>query len=137
MIFTGSNGKKTTIPNQYLYAPKEAHYCIFIFGKPDATTAGFRSGISDFSAIKFSGISINSEIEMLNADQAMVITKSFGNAGQAKIFMNAARNEKLLFREMTTGSYQSVIISEQNFLRLKAEKKLSNYLPFYQKNYKQ
>lgn len=132
-----SNGKKTTIPNQYLYAPKEAHYCIFIFGKPDATTAGFRSGISDFSAIKFSGISINSEIEMLNADQAMVITKSFGNAGQAKIFMNAARNEKLLFREMTTGSYQSVIISEQNFLRLKAEKKLSNYLPFYQKNYKQ
>lgn len=132
-----SNAKKTTIPSQYAYSPKESHYCIFIFGKPDASTAGFRSGISDFSTIKFSGISISSEIEMLNADQAMVITKTFGNAGQAKIFMNAVRNEKLLFREMAAGSYQSIIISEQNFLRLKAEKKLTNYLPFYQKNYKQ
>ena len=51
--------------------------------------------------------------------------------------MNAARNEKLLFREMAAGSYQSFIISEQNFLRLKAERKLTNYLQFYQKNYKQ
>ena len=132
-----TNNKKTTIPNEYQYAAKEGHYCIFIFGKPEASIAGFRSGLRDFSTIKFSGISINSELEMLNPDQAMVITKTFGNAGQAKIFMNAARNEKLLFREIPNGTYQSFIISEQNFLRLKAEKKLDNYLSFYQKNYKQ
>ncbi len=132
-----TNNKKTTIPNAYQYTAKEGHYCIFIFGKPEASIAGFRSGLRDFSTIKFSGISINSEMEMLNPDQAMVITKTFGNAGQAKIFMNAARNEKLLFREIPNGTYQSFIISEQNFSRLKAEKKLDNYLSFYQKNYKQ
>lgn len=132
-----TNTKKTAIPNQYQYVAKDGHYCIFIFGKPDASIAGFRSGLRDFSAIKFSGISINSEMEMLNSDQAMVITKTFGNAGQAKIFMNAARNEKLLFREIPAGTYQSIIISEQNYVKLKAEKKLNNYLTFYQKNYKQ
>jgi tetratricopeptide (TPR) repeat protein len=132
-----TNNKKSPIPNTYQYAAKEGHYCIFIFGKPEASIAGFRSGLRDFSTVKFSGISINSDMEMLNPDQAMVITKTFGNAGQAKIFMNAARNEKLLFREIPAGSYQSFIISEQNFLRLKADKKLDNYLLFYQKNYKQ
>ena len=124
------------IPDQYLYASKEPHYCIFVFGKPDEKTAGFRSGLQDYSKMKFSGIELTTEIEMLNAEQSMVIAKSFGNAGQAKIFMNAARNEKLLFREMPAGSYQYFIISELNYLKLKSEKKLSNYLNFYQKNYK-
>lgn len=127
---------KNKLEAVYIYNPKEAHYCIFIFGKPDAKTAGFRSGLSDFSTIKFSGITLTTEIEMLNADQTMVLTKSFGTAGQAKIFMNSAKNEKLLFREFEANSFQYLIISEQNFKKLKADKKLEQYLNFYKKNYK-
>ena len=47
------------------------------------------------------------------------------------------RKVAIVFREIPNGTYQSFIISEQNFSRLKAEKKLDNYLSFYQKNYKQ
>ena len=128
--------KKIIVPEQYTYVPKEAHYCVFLFGKPDAKTAGFRSGLTDFTTMKFSMLSVNSGQEMLNADQSMVVTKTFGNAAQAKAFMNTAKNENLLFREMEKGSYQYFIISEKNFLRMKAEKKTDNYLPFYRKNYK-
>lgn len=131
-----SAGKKIIVPDQYTYTPKEVHYCVFLFGKPDAKTAGFRSGLTDFAAMKFSTLSVNSGQEMLNADQGMVVTKPFTNAAQAKAFMNAAKNENLLFREMEKGSYQYFIISEKNFLRMKAEKKTDNYLPFYRKNYK-
>lgn len=133
---TDSLSVKTVIPDQYLYNSKDVHYCVFVFGKPDAKTAGFRSGMEDFSKIKFSGLTLNSEQIMLNAEQCMVITKEFASSGQAKIFMNTAKNEPLLFREMAKGSYQYFIISKNNFVRLKAEQKLNNYLNFYQKNYK-
>jgi hypothetical protein len=131
-----SAARKIIVPDQYTYAPKEVHYCIFLFGKPDAKTAGFRSGLADFSTIKFSAQTINTGIEMLNTDQSMIVSKPFSNASLAKAFMNAAKNENLLFREMDKGSYQYFIVSEKNFIRLKAEKKTENYLPFYRKNYK-
>lgn len=139
MIKTGNDSlatAKPAIPAQYTYAAKENHYCIFIFGKPDSKIAGFRSGLSDFSTIKFNTLSIASTLDMLNANQSMVITKTFSNAAQAKTFMNTAKNEPLLFREMTKGSYQYFIISEHNFTRLKAEKKLADYLTFYNRYYK-
>lgn len=131
-----SNSTTKNIPAQYTYAPKESHYCIFIFGKPDAKTSGFKVGLLDYSKLKFSGITLTTEIEMLNADQSIVIAKTFGSAAQAKIFMNAAKNEKLLFREMEAGTYQYYIISEQNYQKLKSDKKMTDYINFYQKNYK-
>jgi tetratricopeptide (TPR) repeat protein len=124
------------IPKAYLYEPKEPHYCIFVFGKAESKVAGFRSGLTDFSTIRFSGLILNTEIDILNPDQSMVISKGFASSGQSKIFMNSASLEKLLFREMEANSYQYFIISEKNFIRLKAEKKLDNYLIFYKKNYK-
>ncbi|MCC6186549.1 MAG: tetratricopeptide repeat protein, partial [Chitinophagaceae bacterium] len=139
---TSSTSKTTAatgtdaMPRNYLYEPSEPHYCVFIFGKADAKVSGFRSGISDFAKIKFSGISLSSEVDVLNLDESMVITKGFGNAGQCKIFMTAAKNEHLLFREMTANSFQYFIISEQNYLRLKAEKAKENYLIFYKRRYK-
>lgn len=133
-VDSGSLAK--TVPTQYVYAPKETHYCIFIFGKPDGKTAGFKVGLLDYSKLKFSGITLTTEIEMLNAEQSIVIAKPFGSASQAKIFMNSAKNEKLLFREMEARSYQYYIISEQNYLKLKSDKKMTDYVNFYQKNYK-
>lgn len=131
-----SSASKSAVPDQYVINSKEPHYCIFVFGKADTKTAAFRSGISDFSTFKFSSTPLSSVQELLNADQSMIITKTFPNAAKAKEFLNTAKKEPLLFREMPAGSYQSFIISERNFLKLKAEKKLLNYLPFYNKNYK-
>lgn len=133
-VDSGTEAK--TVPTQYTFAPKETHYCIFIFGKPDAKTAGFKVGLLDYSKLKFSGITLTTEIEMLNAEQSIVIAKPFGSASQAKIFMNSAKNEKLLFREMEAGTYQYYIISEQNYMKLKSDKKMTDYVNFYQKNYK-
>ncbi|MDI9320478.1 MAG: hypothetical protein QM530_08415 [Phycisphaerales bacterium] len=127
---------KPEVIDEYQYNTKQTHYCVFVFGVPDVKVVGFRSGLSDYSKLKFSELTLNSEIEVLNAEVSLVITKEFGNAGQAKIFMNAAKKEALLFRDFESNNYQYFIISEPNISKLKSEKKLANYLKFYQKNYK-
>lgn len=127
---------RKVIPEKYTYKPKEAHYCIFTFGKPDAKIAGFRAGLSEFSRARFGNLTLEFSVEMLNAEQSMVITKGFKNAAQAKSFMNAARGEPLLFREIGKDAYNNFIISAENFLKLQSEKKLAIYWPFYMEQYK-
>ncbi|GAA4453534.1 hypothetical protein [Rurimicrobium arvi] len=122
------------IPDTYTYKPKMKHYCIFLFGKPDAKTAGFRSGISDYSRMK-EGKVLDATQQMLNADECMVVCKEFDNAKSALAFMNMAKKEPLLFREIPAGSYKSFVISQENFLKLVADKSAAAYLKFYGSKY--
>lgn len=127
--------KKAIVPDEYTYEPKETHYCIFIFTRTDASVAAFKAGLGDYSSIKFSGLNLNSSFEGFNETQSIVLTKSFGSASQAKIFLKAALKEPMLFRDFPESSYQACIISEKNYRKLKLEKKAINYLTFYQRNY--
>lgn len=122
------------IPANYTFTAKTAHYVVFLFGKPDAKTAGFRSGISDYSVMK-TGKTIEATQQMLNADQCMVVCKLFPDARSAGNFRNNALKEPLLFRELPKGSYSSFVISEDNFRKLVADKKANEYLNFYRSKY--
>lgn len=122
------------IPAAYSFKAKTAHYVIFLFGKPDAKTAGFRSGIADYSMMK-TGKALDATQQMLNAEQCMVVCKSFPDAKTAAAFMNNAQKEPLLFREIPKGSYSSFTVSEENFRKLVADKAVADYLKFYKSKY--
>jgi tetratricopeptide (TPR) repeat protein len=124
-----------TVPVAFSYKPKSNHYVIFLFGKPDAKTAGFRSGIGDYSMMK-TGKSLEAVQQMLNAEQCMVVCKVFSNAKSANSFLTNALKEPLLFRELPKGSYSSFIISEENFRKLVADKSADEYRKFAAKNYR-
>lgn len=128
--------KVNTIPDHYSYKSNEIHYCVFVFGKPDTKIAGFKSGLSDFSAFKFSGLALNTTMEMLGTDNSIVITRSFPNAAQARAFLNAGKNESRLFRDIPAGSYQALLISASNFKKLSLDKDIPAYRAFYSKYYK-
>lgn len=127
---------KSALPEAYSYKPAEAHFVIFLFGKPDAKIAGFKSGLSDFGTIKFSGLKLAHNLDMIGPERSMVTSRAFANAGQARIFMKAALAEQLLFRELEKGSYQAYIISETNYAKLVADKNPAAYNSFYNKYYK-
>lgn len=123
-------------PDHFSYNTNEIHYCIFVLGKPDSKTEGFRAALSDFAMIKFNGLGVNVFSDILNPDQAMVVVKTFSNVSQAKVFINKAKTEKLLYRELPENSAQALLISASNFLKLKTDKRLTPYQQFYQRNYK-
>lgn len=122
------------IPASYTFKAKSIHYVVFLFGKPDAKTAGFRSGISDYSLLK-NGKVLDASQQMLNADQCMVVCKSFPDAKSANNFRSNALKEPLLFRELPKDTYISFAISEENFRKLVADKKSTEYLNFYRSKY--
>jgi len=65
----------------------------------------------------------------------MIITRRFGNAAQAKIYMNEFRKASALTREYTAADYQVFIISASNYLKLMADRSVQPYLNFYKTLY--
>ncbi len=123
-------------PDNYVYKASEIHYCLFVFGKADVKIAGFKSGLVDFASFKFSTLGLTSSMQSMTGDNTIILTKQFANAAQAKVFMNAVKNEPKLFRDFPSGSYQLFIISESNYTKLMKDKKIADYVTFFNKNYR-
>ena len=97
---------------------------------------GVKAAMTDFNTFKFGNLQLDSKTEMVSPDLGMVVTRQFGNAGQAKIYLNSLKGTAQVFREYKSNESELLVISANNYLKLLSDKKLEAYLSFYRKNYK-
>lgn len=134
-----SSMAESTLPtgsSAYVYDSKNTHYFIFYHYKAESKTMGVKAALNDFNTFNYSGQKLKSSMEMLQATQGIILVKSFPSASAAKIYMNAAAKNKQIFREYQPNEYQLMIISEDNYNKLKSNKDMKPYIDFYKKNYK-
>lgn len=131
-----NNAASQPVPATYTYKPKEPHYFMFLFNKMESKAMGVKAGISDFNTFKFSNQNLTSNLQMLQPAQGVIIVKQFASATHAKIYANAVRASKEIFREYNPEEYQLVIISADNFRKLEADKDVQPYLKFFKSVYK-
>ncbi|XZF16059.1 hypothetical protein ACTHGU_07965 [Chitinophagaceae bacterium MMS25-I14] len=125
------------IPATYTYKPQEEHYFVFAFKQMDNKAMGVKAALTDMDNMKFSTLNLSANLEMLQGQQGLVITRSFQNASQANIYLNTFKGNPQITREYTSASdYDVFIISAKNLLKLQADKSLADYLQFYRKQYK-
>lgn len=132
---TGTTGAEQ-VAKTYTYAPNEEHYALFVFGAMEARAMGVKSALTDFNKFKFSSLNLTSTSEVLKADQGVIVTRSFKNASEAKIYLNMLRSTAQVFREYKPGEYQLVLISANNYRKMAADKDIKPYLQFYNTKYK-
>src|SRR5690606_2194672 len=120
----------------YKYDAKAPHYYIFLFKQMESKAMGLKVGLNDFNTFKFSGQNLSSSLQMLQPTQGIVVVKSFPSATHGRIYMNAVKGNSQLFREYRQEEYQMILISEDNFRKLEADKDIQPYLQFYKANYK-
>lgn len=126
----------TDAPEQYTYKPTEEHYFVFAFPKMEQKAMGVKAGLTDFNSMKFTGQNLKSTIDMLNAQQGLLVTRSFKSSAQARIYMNVFRQTQQLTREYKPGDYDVFIISANNYKKLLKDRSVPAYLNFYKANYK-
>lgn len=126
----------SAIPAAYSYKPSSEHYFVFVFNKMESRTMGVKAGLADFNTFNFSSQNLAVSINMLKPDFGIVLVKSFPSASHAKIYMNAVRTNKLLFKEFKQDEYQLLLISADNFKKLNKDKDEDAYMKFYKANYK-
>jgi hypothetical protein len=96
---------------------------------------GVKAGLGDLNTFKFASASLETSIEPMAAGKAVVIVRTFKNAAAAKQYLTQFRDAKMLVREYQPNEYQSFIISATNFQKLRADRGVGSYLPFYRSHY--
>lgn len=120
----------------YSYDPKKPHIYLFYFYKMESKTMGVKVALNDFNTFNYSNQHLKSNLEMFKEDQGIISVKTFPSAAAAKIYKNAVNANSLILKEYKSSEYQTIIISEDNFTKLEADKDILPYLNFYKKHYK-
>jgi tetratricopeptide (TPR) repeat protein len=126
----------TPPPATYAYQPQGVHYVLFYFKKMESKAMGVKAGLTDFNTFNYSNQSLNTNLEMLKPDQGIITIKQFPTAAHAKIYINAVKSNNLLLKEYKSDEYQMMVISENNYKKLAADKDVIPYTGFYKANYK-
>lgn len=123
-------------PPAFTYAPQSEHYFILAVPKMEQRAMGTKAGIGDFNTFKFGRQKLATSIDMLSAQQGLVVVRAFPTATTAKIYANAFRAEAALVRDYKAGETTSFIISSANYKKLIADRAIADYVQWYGKNYK-
>ncbi len=112
------------------------HYFILAFPKMEQRTMGVKAALTDFNTLKFGGQSLESSVQLFEGlNRGVIVVKSFANAAAAKAYARTVASTPKITKEFKAGEAPQLIISEENFRKLMADKSIAPYLNFYKKNY--
>lgn len=120
----------------FTYDPKEQHYFVIAIPGLESRAMGLKAALNDFATFKFNSLNLSVNMDLLNQKEVAVVAKSFQNATQAKIFLNAVKSTPDIFREYKSGEYKLFIISASNYTKIFADHTMVPYETFYKANYK-
>jgi Tfp pilus assembly protein PilF len=123
-------------PAQYMYTPKDPHLAMIYLPSTDQRGNALKAAITDFNTFKFSSLNLKLEMTKLTDTKTLIINRTFETALQAKIYMNMLKNTPEIFKQYSADEYEVIIISEQNQLKLMADKDMEAYMKFYRAKYK-
>lgn len=135
-IAPAANQPASKVPQSFTYKPADEHYVIFTFSEMGQRAMGVKAGITDFNTFRFSAQGLTTNILMVNNNLGIIVTQSFKNAAQAKIYMNILKGTSQIFREYQSSEYNIMLISADNYRKMIADKDMLSYFKFYKANYK-
>jgi hypothetical protein len=118
------------------YNASEPHFALFTFSGMEPRTTAMRAAIADFNTSRFAMLNLSAEIALLDGTSGVIVTKSFANSTEAKIYLNLLNGNTQAFKDYKPGEYQLLMISSSNYDKLMKSKDMNQYLIFYKANYK-
>ncbi|MCF6183125.1 MAG: tetratricopeptide repeat protein [Bacteroidales bacterium] len=121
-------------PNYYTDKPDSAYFYIIITAKNDSTKNIIKYLLTTYNARTFPKEKMETEIINLNDNQSVIAVKTFADYKSSLSYMNKISNSGKLSR-VPASNYIPLIISSQNFKKLKKLPITKKYIKFYNNNY--
>ena len=118
------------VPESYQNNPAAAHYCMVVLPGIDSRVTNLRKQITSFDSAKHKDDKLDIILDYFDMDKTVLLVKQFANAEDAEKY----RTELLATSYLTTfktSEYRAVIISQQNYNKMFSDKKIPNYLGYY------
>jgi len=116
----------------YTFEPKSTHYILFVPQKAIDINR-FRFDIFNISVDKFSELNLEVLNVSLTEKQKLIVIKSINNSSTARQISGVLAKNLKSYKKAS--DYNTFIISQKNFLKLKKNKKIDLYRKFYKEFY--
>lgn len=117
-------------PNYYTVKNDSAYYYIVFTNKKDTTTNIIKYLLTTYNAITFPKDNLKVNLIDLNDNKSVIAVEKFADFESASIYFNKIRNSGKL-NKVPYQSYTPVIISGNNFKKLKKLPIAEKYIKFY------
>jgi len=118
----------------YIYQAAAAHFFVYIHDKTKGSINPIKMGISNFNVNSFSTKGLITSSNFLNAENQLVMVRSFENKDAAMDYFIAFKVNRTSLKNYNSGE-NFFVISGKNYASLLIEKDGSNYRTFFDENY--
>lgn len=121
---------------QFVFNEKGEYYWITIVENGKGDLNKFKTKISDLNSESFSTDDLHISNVFLNSTHQLVTVKTFDGKEKAMNYYNFMKSKKEVFADLPPGTYQSVVISADNYTIFYREKNIDEYQQFFTQNFK-
>lgn len=112
------------------------YYCLVVIENGKGDLNKFKTKLSNFNTEMFSTAEISISSIFLDVTHQMVSVKTFDGKDKAMDYFEAMKAKKELFADLEKGSFQTFVISADNYTIFYKDKNIQEYEQFFTQNFK-
>lgn len=112
------------------------YYCLIVVENGKGDLNKFKTKLSDFNSVSFGIDNITISSIFLDITHQVVSVKTFDGKEKAMDYYDAVNAKKELFSDLEKGTYQSFVISSENYSIFYKDKNIEEYSQFFSENFK-
>lgn len=121
---------------KFIFNEKGEYYWITIVENGKGDINKFKTTISNLNSESFSMEELHISNVFLSASHQLVTVKTFDGKEKAMNYYNFMKGKKNAFSDLAPGTYQSIVISAENYTTFYKEKNIDEYQQFFTQNFK-
>ena len=119
----------------YVFDEKASHFFAMVFPNKGVNANDLKAAIADFNSSFFRNKDIKVTNSFINADNQIMILRSFSNFSEAMDYYNTFVKNNTVLKDINAKDYDRFVISTKNFTTLFKQKDVPQYIEFYEENY--
>lgn len=128
--------KDTVAKPKFVFNEVGDYYWVVIVENGKGDINKFKAGISDLNESTFGSMELSVSSVFLDITHQLISVKSFDGKARAMDYFNFMKENKAAFKDLLPGTFQSFIISSENYPIFYKDKNVEEYQTFFTRNFK-
>lgn len=121
---------------KFVFNESGEYYWVLIAENGKGNIENFKVKLSEINKTSFSTKDIGISDIFLDSSHQLINVKSFNGKDEAMKYYDFLKSKKEAYTDLKDGTYQSFIISAENFTTFYKDKNINDYAQFFSQNYK-
>jgi tetratricopeptide (TPR) repeat protein len=122
--------------SKFVFNESGEYFWVLIVENSKGNLENFKVNLSEINSVAFSTKSISISDMFLDATHQIITVKSFNGKEEAMKYYDFMKSKKDAYKDLSDGSYQSFVISADNFTIFYKDKNITEYAQFFSQNFK-